>query len=207
MQFSSKLIENAVGEIAKLPGIGQKTALRLVMHLLKAPEEQSEQLSKAIVKMRQDIKFCQKCHHISDEEVCNICQSPRRDGAIICVVEESQDVMAVENTAQYFGHYHVLGGVISPIEGIGPSTLKISELIHRIEKAKEEDEPIKEVILALSPTMEGDTTAFYLTKKLRAFEDLKITTIARGIPVGGELEYTDEVTLGRSIQARVSFAD
>ncbi|BDC98071.1 recombination mediator RecR [Persicobacter psychrovividus] len=207
MQFSSKLIENAVGEISKLPGIGQKTALRLVMHLLKAPEEQSESLSKAIVKMRHEIQFCKKCHHISDEETCNICNSPRRDGTIICLVEESQDVMAVENTAQYFGHYHVLGGVISPMEGIGPSMLKIDSLVKRITESIATDQPIKEVILALSPTMEGDTTAFYLTKKLKAFEHLKITTIARGIPVGGELEYADEVTLGRSIQARVSFAD
>lgn len=195
------MIENAVEEIAKLPGIGRKTALRLVLHLLKEPESSTLALSDVLVELRSKIKYCRICHNIADEDVCNICSSHKRDRSLICIVEDTRDVMAIENTAQYTGLYHVLGGVISPIEGTGPSELKIDELIQRIAENQEE---VKEIIFALSPTMEGDTTAFYLTKKLKAF-NLKISTIARGIPIGGELEYTDEITLGRSILTRTAY--
>ncbi|MBL6446583.1 recombination protein RecR [Fulvivirga sp. 29W222] len=201
MEYPSRLIENAVGEISKLPGIGKKTALRLVLHLLKEPEGTTAELTEALTELRTKIKYCKDCHNISDDEVCNICASHRRDRSIICVVEDTRDVLAIENTAQYTGLYHILGGVISPIEGIGPSELNIDQLLQRIENNKNE---VKEVIFALSPTMEGDTTAFYLTKKLRQF-GVKISTIARGIPIGGELEYTDEITLGRSILSRTAY--
>jgi len=201
MEYSSKLIQEAVEEISKLPGIGKKTALRLVLHLLKQPESQSEALSGAIQRLRRDIRYCTECRNISDEEVCRICASPRRDKHVLCLVEDTRDVMAIENTSQYNGLYHVLGGVISPIDGVGPSDLNIDALLRRLEKP---DAGVNEIIFALSPTMEGDTTAFYLTKKLRSF-GLKISTIARGIPIGGELEYTDEITLGRSIQGRTLY--
>lgn len=201
MEYPSRLIENAVGEISKLPGIGKKTALRLVLHLLKEPEATTVELSEALTELRTKIRYCKDCHNISDEEVCNICASHRRDRSIICVVEDTRDVLAIENTAQYTGLYHLLGGVISPIEGIGPSELNIEQLLQRIENNRDE---VKEVIFALSPTMEGDTTAFYLTKKLKEF-GVKISTIARGIPIGGELEYTDEITLGRSILSRTAY--
>lgn len=200
MNFPSKLIENAVNEISRLPGIGKKSALRLVLHLLKRDEKQSQQLAEAIIEMRNKVGYCKQCFNISDDELCAICTSHKRDPAIICVVEDLPDVMAIENTSQYFGQYHVLGGIISPLDGIGPNDLKINELIKRIESNSE----IKEIILALSPTMEGDTTAFYLTKKLKEF-NLKISTIARGIPIGGELEYADEITLGRSILSRIKY--
>ncbi len=200
MEYPSKLIENAVNEIAKLPGIGKKTALRLALHLIKEKESTTYALAQALNDLRSKIKYCSKCYNISDEEVCNICSSSRRDQSLICVVEDSKDVLAIENTAQYNGLYHVLGGIISPIEGIGPSELNIEQLISRVKSS----EDLKEVILALSPTMEGDTTAFYLTKKLSEF-DIKITSIARGIPIGGELEYTDEITLGRSILSRIDY--
>ena len=199
MEFSSKLIQDAVEEISKLPGIGKKTALRLVLHLLKQPEEQSLLLSEALTTLRSDIRYCNECMNISDSEQCNICASARRDRSIICVVEDIRDVMAIENTSQYSGLYHVLGGVISPIDGVGPSDLHIDKLLDRTKEAE-----VQEVILALSPTMEGDTTAFYRTRKLKD-RNLKISTIARGVPIGGELEYADEITLGRSIQGRTLY--
>jgi len=201
MEYSSKLIEEAVNEVSKLPGIGKKTALRLVLHLVKENENRTLALTEALNKLRSNIKFCKTCFNISDDEECAICRSHRRDKSILCVVEESNDVMAIENTSQYLGVYHVLGGVISPINGIGPSELKIEQLLSRIFQKSNE---IKEVILALSPTMEGDTTAFYINRKLKEL-NVKVTSIARGVPVGGNLEYTDEITLGRSITARVLF--
>ena len=204
MEFPSKLIEDAVTEVSKLPGIGKKTALRLVLHLLKRDEEQTQTLAQSLTAMRTRVKYCQRCHNLSDDDLCTICANPRRDGSIICVVEDTRDVLAVENTAQYKGLYHVLGGIISPVEGIGPSDLHIESLIHRLANNIQADEPVKEIILALSPTMEGDTTAFYLQKKLRPF-NLRISTIARGIPIGGDLEYADEVTLGRSILSRIVY--
>jgi len=200
MEYPSKLIEDAVNEIAKLPGIGKKTALRLVLHLIKENEDKTLLLTDALRKLRANIKFCTTCHNISDEVECSICKSHRRDRTILCVVEESRDVMAIESTSQYTGLYHVLGGVISPINGIGPSDLKIDSLISRLSGSTD----FKEVILGLSPTLEGDTTAFYLNKKLKDFP-IKISSIARGIPVGGDLEYADEITLGRSIVARTLF--
>jgi recombination protein RecR len=200
MDFPSKLIENAVDELAKLPGIGRKTALRLVLHLLKEETTETQSLSAALVKMREDITYCQNCHNISDTEICNICANPLRDRSLLCVVSDIRDVIAIENTGQYKGLYHVLGGVISPIEGIGPSDLTIGSLVDRLSDAE-----VKEVVLAISPTMEGDTTAFYITRKLRDFK-VRITSIARGVPVGGELEYTDEITLGRSIIERTSYS-
>jgi recombination protein RecR len=200
MNFPSKLIENAVEELAKLPGIGKKTALRLVLHLLKAETEDTKQLSEALVRMRTGIRYCKTCHNISDVEVCSICSNPLRDRALLCVVSDMRDVIAIENTAQYKGVYHVLGGVISPLEGVGPSDLHIQSLVERLP-----DSGVKEIILALSPTMEGDTTAFYLTRKLKEYP-ARISSIARGIPVGGELEYTDEITLGRSILDRTAYS-
>ena len=201
MEFPSKLIEDAVNEVSKLPGIGKKTALRLVLHLVKESEHKTTALTDALNRMRQQIRFCKSCFNISDEEECSICKSHRRDKSILCVVEETNDVMAIENTAQYNGVYHVLGGVISPMNGVGPSDLKIDALVDRITRAQG---TVKEIVLALSPTMEGDTTAFYINKRLKDFS-LKITSIARGVPVGGELEFTDEITLGRSISSRVLF--
>lgn len=203
MNFPSKLIEDAVVEISKLPGIGKKSALRLVLHLLKREETQTQLLADSLIAMRTKTTYCRKCHNISDDELCQICSSPRRDQNIICVVEDTRDVLAIENTAQYRGLYHVLGGIISPLMGVGPNDLYIDSLLKRIEQA-DGDEKVQEVILALSPTMEGDTTAFYLQKKLKAFP-VKISTIARGIPIGGDLEYTDEVTLGRSILSRIAY--
>ncbi len=199
MEYSSRLIEEAVNEISKLPGIGKKTALRLF--LLRQPDTQTTSLTTALQNLRENIKYCNICMNISDDEVCRICTSHRRDRSLICVVEDTRDVLAIENTSQYQGLYHVLGGVISPIEGIGPADLHIDKLMQRIETGKDE---VREIILALSPNMEGDTTAFYLTKRLKAF-GLKISTIARGIPIGGELEYADEITLGRSIQTRTLY--
>ncbi|GAB3522885.1 recombination mediator RecR [Emticicia fontis] len=203
MNFPSKLIEDAVVEISKLPGIGKKSALRLVLHLLKREENQTQLLADALIAMRTKTTYCRKCHNISDDELCQICSSPRRDQNIICVVEDTRDVLAIENTAQYRGLYHVLGGIISPLMGVGPNDLNIDSLLKRIEQA-DENEKVQEIILALSPTMESDTTAFYLQKKLKAYP-VKISTIARGIPIGGDLEYTDEVTLGRSILSRIAY--
>ncbi|MBD2722479.1 recombination mediator RecR [Hymenobacter armeniacus] len=200
MEFPSKLIENAVGELARLPGIGRKTALRLALHLLKAEMDTTATLAEALAKMRFEITYCKTCHSISDSEECGICANKLRDHSLICVVSDVRDVIAIENTGQYKGVYHVLGGVISPIEGIGPSDLHIDSLV---ERAAAEDSEIREVILAISPTMEGDTTAFYLSRRLRDLPNVHISTIARGIPVGGELEYADEITLGRSIVERL----
>ena len=199
MDFSSKLLENAVQEIALLPGIGKRTALRLALHLLKQPKENTELLSKALTDLREGVKFCSNCHNLSDQPICEICSSPKRNKKLLCVVEDIRDVMEIENTGQFQGVYHVLGGIISPMEGVGPQDLNIASLI---DKAKEGE--IDEVIFALSATMEADTTNFYIYKLLTPFE-IKTSTIARGIPVGDELEYTDEVTLGRSILARIPF--
>ncbi|MGC6479456.1 MAG: recombination mediator RecR [Flavobacteriaceae bacterium] len=199
MEFSSKKLDDAVREISQLPGIGKRSALRLALHLLKQPEEQVDQLATALVTLRNEVVFCEKCHNLSDVPLCEICANPKRDQAQLCVVEDIRDVMAIENTAQYKGLYHVLGGVISPIDGIGPQDLNIHDLANRIVK-----DEVKEVIFALSATLEADTTTFYLSKIL-ADKGVKISTLARGIPVGDQLEYTDEVTLGRSIQARVPY--
>ena len=199
-QYPSQLLERAVQEFAKLPGIGRKTALRLVLHLLRQEEEDVTLLTDAISKMKKEVKRCKVCHNISDSEVCPICSDPRRDSSMICVVENIQDVMAVENTQQFNGSYHVLGGVISPMDGIGPADLEIDSLVERVSEGD-----VKEVILALSSTMEGDTTNFYIFRKLAPYKDVKISIIARGISVGDELEYTDEVTLGRSILNRTVF--
>jgi recombination protein RecR len=201
VDYPSKLIENAVNEVAKLPGIGKKTALRLVLHLVKEPELKTTALAEALSTLRRQIRFCTNCHNISDDEICTICASTRRDRSIICVVEETNDVLAIENTGQFQGTYHVVGGVISPMNGIGPGDLNIESLLQRVTRPQGE---VREVILALSPTLEGDTTAFYIHKKLKD-ASVKITSIARGVPVGGELEYTDEITLGRSISGRTLF--
>lgn len=200
MEYPSKLIEDAVREISKLPGIGKKTALRLALHLLKQEESVTENLSSTLINLRQKTKYCNICHIISDSEDCT-CESIRKDASLLCVVEDTPDVIAIQNTAQFYGYFHVLGGIISPIEGIGPNELNIESLIRRVKKS---EGSIKEVILALSPTMEGDTTSFYIAKKLKPF-NLKITTIARGVPIGSELEYTDEITLGRSIVKRLIY--
>jgi len=199
MEFSSKLIEKAVGEMSQLPGIGKRTALRLVLHLLKQPKEQTAFLSQALINMREDIKFCENCHNISDTKICNICANSLRNQTTICVVEDIRDVMAIENTGQYKGVYHVLGGKISPIDGVGPSQLNIGALVEKVKSGK-----VVEIIFALSSTMEGDTTNFYIYKQI-AESEIIISTIARGISVGDELEYADEVTLGRSILQRVPF--
>ena len=199
-QYPSQLLERAVQEFAKLPGVGRKTALRLVLHLLRQDAEDVAQLTEAISRMKKEVKRCHVCHNISDSDTCPICSDPRRDSSTICVVENIQDVMAVENTQQFGGLYHVLGGVISPMDGIGPSDLEIDSLVDRVGQGG-----VKEVILALSSTMEGDTTNFYIFRKLAPFADVKISIIARGISVGDELEYTDEVTLGRSILNRTIF--
>ena len=199
MEFSSKLLEKAVNEMAQLPGIGKRTALRLVLHLLKQPVEQTQYLSQALTTMREEVKFCKNCHNISDVEICEICSNTSRNHKIICIVEDIRDVMAIENTNQFKGVYHVLGGKISPIDGVGPSQLNITTLVDKVQTGK-----VEEIIFALSSTMEGDTTNFYLYKQLNNFE-IKTSTIARGIAVGDELEYADEVTLGRSIVQRVPF--
>ena len=199
-QYPSQLLERAVHEFATLPGIGRKTALRLVLHLLRQDTDDVQQFADTIARMKQEVKHCRICHNISDSDVCPICSDARRDETTVCVVENIQDVMAVENTQQYNGLYHVLGGVISPMDGIGPADLEIDSLVDRVRTGD-----IKEVILALSSTMEGDTTNFYIFRKLAPFTDVRISIIARGISVGDELEYTDEVTLGRSILNRTPF--
>ena len=200
MEYPTKLIEDAVNEISKLPGIGKKSALRIVLHLLKENTEYTESISEALLKLREETKYCRICHMISDSEDCT-CMTPKRDTSVICVVEDTPDIIAIRGTAQYNGLFHVLGGLISPIDGIGPEDLNIASLMERI---KNQEHPVREVILALSSSMEGDTTAFYIAKKLKAF-GIRITTIARGIPVGGELEFTDEITLGRSIVKRINY--
>ena len=195
-QYPSVLLERAVGEFSKLPGVGRKTALRLVLHLLRQPENSVEGFTDAISHVRNDIKYCRVCHNISDTEVCPICSDTHRDATTVCVVENIQDVMAVENTQTYRGLYHVLGGIISPMDGVGPGDLEINSLVERVAQGY-----IREVILALSSTMEGDTTNFYISRLLKPYQ-VKVSVIARGISVGNELEYTDEVTLGRSIVNR-----
>jgi recombination protein RecR len=199
MNFSSKLLENAINEVSQLPGIGKRTALRLVLHLLKQPTTHTHHLTASLNKLVENIKLCEKCHNISDVNVCEICASNSRNSEIICVVEDVRDVMAIENTAQFRGLYHVLGGKISPIEGIGPQNLTIESLVEKVKKGS-----IKEVIFALSSTIEGDTTNFYIFKQLEGY-DIKTSTIARGISVGDDLEYADEITLGRSIVNRIPF--
>ena len=199
-QYPSQLLEQAVQEFAKLPGIGRKTALRLVLHLLRQDTDEVVRFADTVAKMRREVKHCRVCHNISDSDTCPICSDPRRDASTICVVENIQDVMAVENTQQFTGLYHVLGGVISPMDGIGPADLEIDSLVERVKAGG-----VKEVILALGSTMEGDTTGFYIFRRLAPFTDVKLSIIARGISVGDELEYTDEVTLGRSILNRTEF--
>ena len=199
MDFSSKLLEQAVAEMSQLPGIGKRTALRLVLHLLKQPETQTGQLAEALIGLRTKIKLCNNCHNISDTDICEICANPNRIRKIVCVVEDIRDVMAIENTSQYRGLYHVLGGKISPMDGIGPSQLTIKSLVDKVKEGETE-----EIIFALSSTLEGDTTNFYIYKQLEGIQ-VKTSTIARGISVGDELEYADEVTLGRSITNRVPF--
>jgi len=200
-QYPSQLLEKAVSEFSRLPGIGRKTALRLVLWMLRQDDADVEQFADAVSRLKREVRYCRVCHNISDSEVCPICSDPRRDASLVCVVENIQDVMAIENTQQYHGLYHVLGGIISPMDGIGPSDLEIDSLIERCSSGD-----VREVILALSPTMEGDTTNFYLYRKLSP-TGVKVSVIARGIAVGNELEYTDEVTLGRSILNRTLFED
>lgn len=198
-EYPSMLLERAVNEFSKLPGIGRKTATRLVLHLLRRQEDDVANFSDAIIRLKREVKYCKECHSISDTDICPICANPSRDHSIICVVENIQDVMAVENTMQFRGVYHVLGGVISPMEGISPSDLHIDTLVERVSSGE-----VKEIVLALSSTMEGDTTNFYIYRKLSQY-DVKLSVIARGISVGDELEYADEVTLGRSIINRTPF--
>jgi recombination protein RecR len=199
MNFSSKILEEAVNQVSQLPGIGKRTALRLVLHLMRQPEQQTDLLTAALSRMRHDLNFCKKCHNVSDTELCEICASMKREQSIVCVVEDIRDVMAIENTSQYRGLYHVLGGKISPMDGVGPQDLNVKSLVERVK-----NDGVEELIFALSPTIEGDTTNFYVFKQL---EGLKIntSTIARGISVGDELEFADEVTLGRSILHRIPY--
>ncbi|WP_256010595.1 recombination mediator RecR [Desertivirga xinjiangensis] len=199
MNFSSRLLENAVNEFSRLPGVGQKTALRLVLHLLNQPVQDVQRFSEALTRLKNDIRFCDVCQNISDSPVCEICTNKKRDRDLICVVEDTRDVMAIENTNQYNGVYHVLGGLISPMDGVGPSELNIESLIGRVKNGG-----VGEIILALSATMEGDTTIFYVYKRLKDLP-VKISTIARGIAFGGEIEYVDEITLGRSIATRIPY--
>ncbi len=201
MELSSKLLARAVDEIAQLPGIGKRSALRLALHLLKQPKENTRHLAEALVAFRIQINFCQKCHNLSDEPICEICANTRRDASLLCVVEDIRDVMAIENTGQFKGYYHVLGGIISPLDGIGPGDLTLDSLVQKIKQ-----NTIEEVVFALSATVEADTTNFYMYKLLTPFE-VKITAIARGIAIGDELEYTDEVTLGRSILTRLPYGE
>lgn len=199
MKYSSKLIADAVAEFTKLPGIGEKTALRLVLHLLKQDDDKVKHFGEAVIRMRSEVKFCKTCHNVSDNDLCDICANPHRDHTTVCLVETIRDIIAIENTNIYRGAYHVLGGIISPIDGVGPEKLNISSLISRAQAGE-----VKEVIMALSPTIEGDTTIFYISKKLQAL-NVQITSIARGISFGGELEYTDEMTLARSIATRLPY--
>lgn len=199
MNFSSRLLENAVNEFSKLPGVGQKTALRLVLHLLNQSSQEVENLSDALTRLKREIRYCKVCGNISDSELCGVCSANKRDRSLVCIVEDTRDIMAIENTNQYNGVYHVLGGLISPMDGVGPSDLNIERLVERVKTGE-----IEEVILALSATMEGDTTIFYIFKKLKDLP-VKISTIARGIAFGGEIEYADEITLARSIATRVPY--
>lgn len=201
-EFESTLLEAAVNEFAKLPGIGRKTALRLVLHLLRQSEDSAVSFGEAIIKLRKEIRYCKVCHNISEQEICPICANPLRDRSVICVVENVKDVMSIENTHQHGGVYHVLGGLISPMDGVGPQDIEIDSLVKRVA-----DGGVKEIILALSATMEGDTTNFYIFRRLAPYPDVKVTMLARGVSVGNEIEYTDELTLGRSIQNRMLFSD
>lgn len=202
MQYQSLLLENAVDEFAKLPGIGRKTALRLVLHLLRQEPSRALRLGECVIKLRQEVKYCSRCFNICDSELCSICADKTRDESIICVVENIKEVMVIERTRQFHGLYHVLGGLISPMEGIGPQHLQIDSLVERVKLGD-----IHEIILALSTTMEGDTTNFFIYRKLAQFPEIKITTLARGVSVGDEIEYADEITLGKSITNRVLFSD
>ena len=202
MQYQSQLLENAVEEFAKLPGVGKKTALRFVLHLLRQEPDRAQRLGESLITLRKDVKYCKSCYNICDSELCSICADPHRDASTVCVVENIKEVMVVEGTRQFNGLYHVLGGLISPMEGIGPQQLQIESLVERVKAGT-----VKEVILALSTTMEGDTTNFYIFRKLAPFAGLKVTTLARGVSVGDEIEYADEITLGRSIVNRVLFTD
>ncbi len=201
-EFESTLLEAAVNEFAKLPGIGRKTALRLVLYLLRQSEDSAVSFGEAIIKLRKEIRYCKVCHNISEQEICPICANPMRDRSVICVVENVKDVMSIENTHQHGGVYHVLGGLISPMDGVGPQDIEIDSLVKRVA-----DGGVKEIILALSATMEGDTTNFYIFRRLAPYPDVKVTMLARGVSVGNEIEYTDELTLGRSIQNRMLFSD
>ncbi|MBQ7988844.1 MAG: recombination protein RecR [Bacteroidaceae bacterium] len=198
--YPSALLERAVGEVSRLPGIGQRTALRLVLHLLRQEESQTEALADSLVTLRRDVHYCRLCHNICDDELCDICANPSRDGSLVCVVENIQDVMAIENTQQYRGLYHVLGGIISPMEGVGPADLEIQSLVDRVGQGG-----VAEVILALSSTMEGDATGFYIYRRLQD-SGVRVTVIARGVAQNDELQYTDEVTLGRALQGRIPFS-
>jgi recombination protein RecR len=200
MEYPSKLIEDAVKAFAKLPGVGSKTALRLVLHLLKTDDESARELGQAIIRLKDEVQYCRLCHNISDDELCSICRDTARDHKVVCLVEDMRDVMAIENTGQYTGTYHILGGLISPMDGVGPENLNVQSLIDRVK-----EQGVKEVIMAMSTTMEGDTTMFYLSKQLQPL-GVTISSISRGIAIGGELEYTDEVTLARSIAERVPYA-
>ncbi len=200
MEYPSKLIEDAVQAFTRLPGVGSKTALRHVLHLLKEDDERAKELGHAIVRLKDEVQYCRVCHNISDEEVCSICRDDNRDHGLVCLVEDMRDVMAIEGTGQYTGTYHILGGLISPMDGIGPENLNVQSLVDRVK-----ERGVREVILAMSTTMEGDTTMFYLSKQLRPM-GVKVSSISRGIAIGGELEYTDEVTLARSIAERVPYA-
>ena len=197
-QYPSKLLERAVTEFSKLPGIGRKTALRLVLHLLRQSNETVHALGESLIRLKEDVKICRPCHNISDTAMCAICANPMRDASTICVVENIQGVLSIENTGQFRGLYHVLGGVISPMDGVGPADLELNTLVERVAEGG-----VKEIILALSPTMEGDTTNFYISRRLAAHPEVKLTVLARGVSIGDDLEYTDEITLGRSIVNRV----
>lgn len=201
-KFASPLLENAVTELSRLPGIGRKTALRLALHLLRRDPSEARRLGMAVIDMREGIRYCSVCHNISQDEVCPICASAARDARTVCVVENVKDVMSIENTGEFHGRYHVLGGLISPIDGIGPDALEIASLVERVQAGG-----VDEVILALSATMEGDTTNFYIYRRLSAFPDVRITQLARGVSVGNEIEYTDEITLGRSLLNRTPFSE
>ena len=211
MEYPSQLLTHAVDEFAKLPGVGRKTALRLVLHLLRQEPARALQLGESLIRLRNEVKYCKVCHNISDSDICSICGNPQRDASTICVVENVKEVMVIEATRQFGGLYHVLGGLISPMDGIGPQQLQIDSLVERIRRSQQpvsaQNQPIQEVILALSTTMEGDTTNFYIFRKLAEFSDLKITTLARGVAVGDEIEYADEITLGKSILNRTLFTD
>ena len=201
-EFASSLLESAVSAFAKLPGIGRKTALRLVLHLLKQPEQEAVSFGEAVMRLRREVRYCRTCHNISETDLCPICANPTCDAGTVCVVENVKDVMSIENTHQHHGVYHVLGGLISPMDGIGPQDIEIDSLVERVKAGG-----IKEVILALAATMEGDTTDFYIFRRLAPYPDVKITMLARGVSVGNEIEYTDELTLGRSIQNRTLFSE